>query len=159
MAARAEAGPGAGPAPGPSPAAADPETIMATARRVVADASSLIRTEATLARLETGANVREAGGLAARALLGLFLMGVALLFLLLAGLVALAGAIGWLGALLLTAGGLGLAGGLMLLAARRGAGRLSLLPERALGRIAADLRALSARLHPGDSEIRAGDGA
>jgi hypothetical protein len=155
MATTPEVAPGAGPVPDP-PA---PETIAATARRVVADTSTLIRTEATLARLETGANVREAGGIAARALLGMFLLGLALLFLLLGGLVALAGAIGWLAALLLTAGGLGVGGALLLAAARRGAGQLSLLPERALGRIAADLRTLSARLHPGDSEARAGDRA
>ncbi|WP_448582407.1 phage holin family protein [Thermaurantiacus sp.] len=148
MAARPETGPGVGPAP---------ETLAATARRVVADASTLIRTEATLARLETGANVREASGVAARALLGLFLSGLGLLFLLLGGLVALAGVIGWLAALLGTAAALGVAGGLLLVAARRGAGQLSLLPERALGRIAADLRTLSARLHPGDSGARSGD--
>ncbi len=159
MAARPETGPGADTAPGHAAAPAAPESIAATARRVVADASTLIRTEATLARLETGANVREAGGVAARALLGLFLLGLALLFLLLGGLVALAGAIGWLGALLLTAAALGLTGGLLLGAARRGAGTLSLLPERTLGRIAADLRALSDRLHPGDREARAGDRA
>lgn len=151
------AGPGVDPAPGAAPRAAGTETLAATARRVVADTSTLIRTEAALARLETGANVREAGGIAARGVAGLFLLGLGVLFLLLGGLVALAGAIGWLAALLVTAAGLGLAGGLLLAAARRGAGRLTLLPERALGRIAADLRAVSNRLHPEDRDVRAGD--
>lgn len=155
--AAAQASPAAGVAEAPE-RGTTPDSLGATARRVIADTSSLIRTEATLARLETGANVRKAGSVAARALAGTALMGLALLFLVLGALVALAGAIGWLGALLLTSGTLAALGGGLIAAARRSAGQLSLLPERALGRIAGDLAGLSARLHPAESDARAGDG-
>ncbi|MFN7173580.1 MAG: hypothetical protein ACK4MT_02575, partial [Thermaurantiacus tibetensis] len=88
--------------------------------------------------------------------------GLALVFLVLAALVALAATLGWPQALLGSAGLLGAGGALLLASARRGAGRLSLLPERTLARIAGDLRALSERLHPGrlhaaESEAAAGD--
>lgn len=157
MDARPDAGPGSGPE-------AAPEPLVATARRVVAETSTLLRTEAELARLETSANVREAGGVAMRAMAGLLVLSLALVFLVLAALVALAAALGWLQALLVSAGLLGTGGALLLASARRGAGRLSLLPERTLGRIAADLRAVSERLHPrqlhpAESEATAGDRA
>lgn len=143
-------------------ARAEPEPLSATARRVVAETSTLIRTEAELARLETSANVREAGGVAMRAMAGLLFLALALVFLVLAALVALAATLGWPQALLVSAGLLGTGGALLLASARRGAGRLSLLPERTLARIAGDLRALSGRLHPGrlhpaESEAAAGD--
>lgn len=117
---------------------------MATTRRVVADASTLIRAEASLARLETEANAREAAGVAARLGAGVGMMVIAFLFLLSAGLVALAQAVGWVPALLGLAVVLGLAGALLFASGRRGAQGLSLLPERSLARIAADLNALSA---------------
>ncbi|MFQ3595107.1 MAG: phage holin family protein [Sphingomonadaceae bacterium] len=125
-----------------------PDSVFTTARQVAADTTTLLRTEAELARLETRSNVRAALGIGARLGMGAGLIGLALLFLLLAGLVALAQAFGWLPALLAVAGLCLLLGFLLLGAARRGADALSLLPERTLARVGGDLRAVADAIAP-----------
>ena len=124
------------------------DSVVATARRVVADTSLLLRSEAALARLETEANARALASVAARFGAGLGLVVIALLFLLSAGLVLLATAVGWVPALLGLALLLGAGGLLLLRSGQRDARGLQLLPERSLARLAADLRALSAAARP-----------
>jgi hypothetical protein len=128
---------------------AEPLSLAAAARRVVADASTLVRTEAALARMETEANLAAAGAAAGRIGLGLFLLLLALLFVILAGLTWLASAIGWLGALLAVAGVAGLGGAILYASGRAAARDVRILPERTLGRMNADLKALSAMAPPG----------
>lgn len=131
------------------------DTLVATARRVVADTSTLLRAEASLARMETEANARAAAGVAARLAIGIGLLVIAVLFALMAGLVALALAFGWIESLLGLALLLAVAGGLLVVGGRRDARGLTLLPERTLGRMAGDLRAMSnaaERARPGEGQ-------
>lgn len=125
------------------PEAPDEPSLLQSVRRVVADASTLVRTEAALARLETTENAAVAVGVLARfGLVGLFL-GLSIMFVVLAALVALAGAIGWIPAFLVLAAVQAAAGLLLLAWTRRRAAGLSILPERTIDRISKDLKALS----------------
>jgi hypothetical protein len=124
-----------------------PASVLTTARQVAVDTTTLLRTEAELARLETGANFRAAVSIAGRLGVGLLLV-LALLFALFAGLVALAQAIGWIAALLTLSGATLVIALLLLGAARRGADRVTLLPERTLARVGGDLRAMADAIAP-----------
>lgn len=126
------------------PEPTDQPSLIQSARQVVADASTLVRTEAALARLETAENAAAAAGVVARLGLGTLFLVTAILFLVLAALVALAEALGWVPAFLILAGIQGVAGALLLGQGRQLASGLRLLPERTLGRISDDLAALSA---------------
>lgn len=136
------------------PEAPDEPSLLQSARRVVADASTLVRTEAALARLETTENAAAAAGVLARFGLVALFLGLSIMFVVLAALVALANAIGWIPAFLVLAAVQGAAGLLLLARTRRRAAGLNILPERTIGRISADLRALSALSSGGED----GDG-
>ena len=147
---QADGASGAGEAPGAEPR----RSIRATFTEVVADASGLVRTEAALARAETSANVRAIGRSSAVIGAGAVLMAVALIFLTVAGVVALASWIGMLWALLVMAL---LCGGLGFALVAHGQSRLStqaILPERTLNRMSADLQKLAARGQPVRAEER-----
>ncbi|WP_448578806.1 phage holin family protein [Thermaurantiacus sp.] len=137
------------------PEAPDEPSLLQSARRVVAEASTLVRTEAALARLETTENASAAAGVLARFGLVVLFLGLSIMFLVLAALVALAGTIGWIPAFLLLAAVQGSAALLLLARTRRRMAGLSILPERTIGRISADLKALSALGRSGGD----GDGA
>lgn len=119
-------------------------SLIDSARQVVADASTLVRTEATLARLETAENAAAAAGVLARLGLGAIFLGTAIVFLLLAALVALSAVVGWVWAFLILAGIQGAAGLFLLGKGRQLASGLRLLPERTLKRLSDDLVWLSA---------------
>jgi hypothetical protein len=123
-------------------------SIVDTWTEVIADAGGLVRTEAALARAETAANLKSIGRQSAKLGAGAVLLSMALVFLTVAAVVAIAHLTGLLPALLIVAV-LCVATGLLLL--RSGQSRLSgqnLLPERTLGRMARDLDQLASRAAP-----------
>jgi fatty acid desaturase len=123
-------------------------SIVETWTEVAADAGGLVRAEAALARAETAANLRVVGMQSAKMLAGLALLMLALVFLTVAVLAAIAHFIGWLPALLIVAL-LCVGSGLLLL--RSGRNRLAdqnILPERSLSRMSRDLERLSERAAP-----------
>ncbi len=132
-------------APPPGPGR---RSLVETWTEVVADASGLVQAEAALARAETSANLKALGLNSALLAGGVALMGLALVFLTVAAVVALAEAIGLLWALL-AVGVACVAVGFVLIGSGRSrlAGQ-KLLPDRAIGRISSDLQALSARGRP-----------
>lgn len=136
---------------------AEPETFLteeASPRRsiidtwleVFADLSGLVQVEARLAREETAENIRGAGRSIMLLAAGGLLVLVALVFVAVAGLVALAAVIGMMWALLAVAAISVLIGILLIAAAQRRLERQSFLPERALSRMAGDLQSMADRV-------------
>lgn len=136
---------------------AEPETFLteeASPRRsiidtwleVFADLSGLVQVEARLAREETAENIRGAGRSIMLLAAGGLLVLVALVFVAVAGLVALAAVIGMMWALLTVAAISVLIGILLIAAAQRRLERQSFLPERALSRMAGDLQNMADRV-------------
>ncbi|MGL6042335.1 MAG: phage holin family protein [Sandaracinobacteroides sp.] len=126
-------------------AGARKQSIIETFIEVLADSGGLLRAEAALARAETGLNLRAAGLQSGKLLAGLVFLSLALVFLNIAVVVALAHFIGMLAALLIFAGLGTVAGGLLMRSGLRGLSSQQILPERTLGRISRDLGRLASR--------------
>jgi hypothetical protein len=123
-------------------------SIVETWIEVFADAGGLVRAEARLARAETAENLKALGRQTAKLVAGTVLLAMALVFLTVAAVAALAQVTGLLAALLIVTAGCVVVGAVLL---RSGAGRLSgqsILPERSLGRMSRDLDNLAARAAP-----------
>ena len=136
--------------------AAEPRrrSIVETWTEVVADAGGLVRAEAALARAETERNIRLIGRESAKILVGGMLALMALVFLTIAAVVALAEFIGLLPALLVVAGfSLG-AGWLLISRGLEGVSGQSILPERVLKRMGRDLDRLADRAPLPGAEVR-----
>lgn len=133
-------------------------SILATWAEVVADAGGLLRAEASLARLETADNLKFAGRSVLRIGAGLLLMALAVVFLAVAAVVALAALVGLGWALLLVALGQAALGGLLLWQGQAGFAGLSLLPERAIARLSDDLARLGERTDRASRTARAPEG-
>jgi hypothetical protein len=131
-----------------SNAAPGRRSIVGTWIEVAADAGGLIRAEAGLARAETRANLQAVGREYAKLGAGAVLLSMALVFLTVATVVALAHFIGLLPALLVVALVCVVAGALLLRAGGTAVSRLPILPERTLGRMSRDLDNLAARASP-----------
>ncbi len=138
--------------------AARSEGLGETARRVLADATTLVRSEARLAGLETRDNLEDAGRAAARIAAGGLALGLGLVFLVSLGLVALAQAIGWVPALALAAAVHLVAGALLVAAGLRAARLVRLLPAGVLRRLERDLDRLAQASRAGAREPRADPG-
>jgi hypothetical protein len=132
------AGPGAG-ADGPR------RSILGTWTEVVQDAGGILRAEAALARIETADNLKGAGRNALKLGAGLLLLAIAVIFLAVGVVVALAALIGLGWALLVVALVNAAAGGLLMWQGQAGLARVSLLPERAMARLSGDLERLGER--------------
>jgi Putative Actinobacterial Holin-X, holin superfamily III len=124
---------------------AAPRSIAETITEVAADAGSLVRAEITLAGLETRANVAAIGGAAVRIAVGGVLLVLSLTFLTVAGIVALANAVGLLASLLIVAGVVAAGGVALILFGRGEIRRRTLLPMQTFARISDDLDRLQAR--------------
>ena len=122
-----------------------PRSISETLTEVVADTSSLVRTELTLAGIETRDNVAALGGAAVRIAIGALLLLTAVTFFSVAGVVALATLVGMLFSLLIVAGVLLLLGIALIVGGKTAASTQKLLPMQSLARIAADIDLLQAR--------------
>jgi uncharacterized membrane protein YqjE len=120
-------------------------SILGTWAEVVADAGSLLRTEAALARLETADNLKGAGRNALKMGAGLLLLAIAVIFLAVSAVVALAAVIGLGWALLAVALVNAAAGGWLMWQAQAGLADISLLPERTMARLSHDLEWLGER--------------
>ena len=121
-------------------------SIIDTWIEVFADISGLIRAEARLAREETAENFRGAGRSMMLLAAGGLLVLVALVFVAVAGVVALGAVIGTLWALLAVGLVCVLIGWLLIAAAQRRLEVQSFLPERALSRMAGDLQNMADRV-------------
>jgi hypothetical protein len=119
-----------------------------TFTEVVADASGLVQAEASLARAETAANMKALGVNAGLLAAGAMLLMLAIVFVTVAGVVALAALVGLGWALLIVAALCVLGGGLLVGSGRARLGAQKLLPERSLRRMSADLRSISNRSAP-----------
>lgn len=120
-------------------------SILRTWSEVVADAGGLLRAEATLARLETADNLRGAGRNALKMGAGLLLLAIAVIFLAVGAVVALAAMIGLGWALLAVALANAAVGAWLLWRGQAGLAAISLLPERAMARLSHDLERLGER--------------
>jgi hypothetical protein len=120
-------------------------SIRQTLGAVVSDAGGLLRAEASLAKLETQANLGQLGSAAVRIGLAVALLFLTLVFATVAMVVALATVLTLLWALLIVTGVCLVAGLVVLGAGRARLTHVRLLPEETLGRIAADLDRLSGR--------------
>lgn len=141
-------------------AASGRRSIVDTWTEVIADAGGLIRAEASMARLETGQNVRAFGRQAAKLGAGAVLMGVMIVALSVAAIVALAHFVGLLPALLIVALLCGIIGMLLIRAGADALASQRLLPERTLSRMSRDLERISAQGAPLDlPEVAPADGA
>ena len=140
MAARPEAGTD-------EPGAAEPRrrSIVETWTEVVADAGSLVRAEAALARAETERNLKLIGRESAKIVIGGMLALMALVFLTIAAVVALSEFIGLLLALLVVAVLCLGAGWLLVSKGLDGVSGQPILPERVLKRMGRDLDLLADR--------------
>lgn len=120
-------------------------SIVATWSEVLADASGLVQTEARLVRSETGDNLKAVGRQSAKMGAGILLMFLALIFLTVAGVVALAAYIGLLWALV-TGAVLCLIVGLFLASnGLEGLRDQPILPMRTLHRMSTDLGRMADR--------------
>lgn len=127
-------------------------SILDTVGEVVADASGLVQAEARLARAETAGNMRGLVRSVATMAAGLMLLMLSLVFLTVAGVIALSAWVGLIGALLVVAL-VCVLGGVLL--ARAGLERMAtqkLLPEESLRRVSNDLSWLSHRARPVQTE-------
>ncbi len=120
-------------------------TILGTWTEVIADAGGILRAEAALARLETADNLKGAGRNALKMGAGLLLLTIAVIFLAVGAVVALAAVIGLGWALLAVALVNAAAGALLLWQGQAGLARVSLLPERTMARLTGDLERLGGR--------------
>jgi len=131
-------------------------SILGTWAEVVADAGGILRTEARLARLETADNLKGAGRNALKMGAGLLLLAIAVIFLAVGAVVALAAVIGLGWALLAVALANAAAGGLLLWQGQAGLAGARLLPERTMARLSSDLERLGERAdrhgRPGPAE-------
>lgn len=121
-------------------------SILAVWIDVIASLSGLVQAEGRLIRVETAANFEGAGRSVLLLAAGGLLLLVTLVFLAVAGVMALATVVGMVWALLLVALGCLVAGGLLIGVARRRLDQQSFLPERSLARMAADLQRLADRI-------------
>lgn len=126
-------------------AGAPRRSILRTWSEVVADAGGLLRAEVSLARLETAANLRSVGRNALKMGVGLLLLAIAVIFLAVGAVVALAAVIGLGWALLAVAMANAAAGAWLLWRGQTGLAAISLLPERAMARLSHDLERLGER--------------
>jgi hypothetical protein len=120
-------------------------SIVDTWVELFADAGGLVRVEAALARGETAQNLKAVGRESAKMVAGFALLIMALVFLTIAAVVAIAHFIGYLPALLVVtlmcvAGGAGL-----ILSGKNRLSGQTILPERTLARMARDLDAIADR--------------
>lgn len=120
-------------------------SIVDTWIELFADAGGLVRVEAALARAETTQNLQAIGKQSAKLAAGFALLMMALVFLTISAVVAIAHFIGYLPALLLVTAGCVGAGLLLMQSARTALAGLTILPERALNRMARDLDVLAER--------------
>jgi len=133
------------PEPAEASSEAPPRSIAETLTEVAADASSLMRAEMTLAGIETRDNASALGGAVARIALGAVFIALAITFLTVAGVVALASLLGLLWALLIIAGTVAVLGFILIAAGQSAARKQRLLPVQAIARIASDIDSLQAR--------------
>lgn len=120
-------------------------SITETLTEVAADTSSLVRSEITLATIETRDNVAAFGGAIGRMAIGAVLLVTAIAFLTVASVVALATVVGLLFALLIVAAALIVIGLLLISGGQSAARAQKLLPMQSLARITADIDLLQAR--------------
>lgn len=120
-------------------------SIVDTWVELFADAGGLVRVEAALARAETAQNLKAVGKQSAKMAAGFALLLMALIFLTIAAVVAIAHFIGYLPALLLVmalcAGG----GVALMISGKNALAGQTILPERVLNRMARDLDVLAER--------------
>lgn len=120
-------------------------SVIDTWIELFADAGGLVRVEAALARAETAQNLKAVGKQSAKLAAGFALLLMALIFLTIAAVVAIAHFIGYLPALLVvTALCVGAGLGLMISGKTALAGQ-TILPERVLHRMGRDLDLLADR--------------
>lgn len=124
---------------------AEPRSIAETITEVAADAAALMRAELSLAGMETRGNLAAIGGAAARMAVGGVLLVLALAFLTVAGIVALAKIFGLLAALLVAAGVVALCGFALIVIGQGEIRRRHLLPVQTFARMSADLDRLQER--------------
>ena len=139
--------------PGEKTAAIPPRSLVETWTEVFADAGGLVRAEAALARAETEQNLRTLGRESAKVIAGGMLALMALVFLTIAAVVALAEFIGLLLALLVVA--VLCMGGAWLLIANGldGVSGQPILPDRTLRRMSRDLGVMADRAPAPDLPI------
>lgn len=120
-------------------------SLVGTWTEVVADAGGLIRAEARLARMETADNLKAVGRGSAAIGAGAVLLMLALVFVTVAAVAALAVLIGLIWALLGVAVACAVIGALLVNAGQARLSGQKLLPERTLKRMSNDLDRLAAR--------------
>ncbi len=120
-------------------------SLVETWTEVVADASGLIQLEAGLARAETAANMKALGRSTLTVVAGVVLCMTALIFLAVAAVVGLAALIGMGFALLAVALVCTVVGVVLIRFGQSKLADQTLLPDKSLQRISADLQRLSAR--------------
>lgn len=120
-------------------------SIVDTWIELFADAGGLVRVEAALARAETAQNLKAVGRQSAKMAAGFALLMMALVFLTIAAVVAIAHFIGYLPALLLVMVACAGAGVGLMLSAKTALAGQTILPERVLKRMARDLDVIADR--------------
>lgn len=135
---------------GPAPESADAgerglRPVLRMWTEVANDAQMLVRSETKLTRDEIGANVKSYAISIGLVAVGAGLAALAVVFLLVAAVVALAQLIGILWALLVLGGGCLLVAAVLILVARAILARTSLLPKKSIDRISTNISQMTAR--------------